>query len=116
MMYFASGVIMSTPISKSISSSISKPESISISLPQMGWNNFFQQQLSLEECTDYQIGRVISAHRTQLILLTEQGQVNLPVTNNTTDITVGDWLLIDRGTLCSPVRKIELLLSKSRWQ
>ncbi|MGF1759850.1 ribosome small subunit-dependent GTPase A [Photobacterium sagamiensis] len=67
----------------------------SISLPELGWRPFFQQQLSLDEFEQTRIMRVMAQHRSQLDLMTEQGNFHLPVTSSMPTITVGDWLLVD---------------------
>ncbi|MDX1301808.1 ribosome small subunit-dependent GTPase A [Photobacterium sp.] len=68
----------------------------SISLPELGWRPFFQQQLSLDEFEQARIMRVMAQHRSQLELMTEQGGFYLPVTPSMPAVTVGDWLLVDK--------------------
>lgn len=65
------------------------------SLDQLGWNHFFQQQLSLEEYESCTPARVFGQERTLLQLITEHGNVSLPVTPSIAEITVGDWLLLE---------------------
>jgi len=65
------------------------------SLSQMGWQSFFQQQLSLEEWESLSVARVVSQQRTMLEVLTEQGQQSLTLTPNMPVMTVGDWLLLE---------------------
>lgn len=64
-------------------------------LQQLGWKPFFQQQLSLEELTDYHIGRVAEQHRNRVVVMSEQGQQSLTFTVNDDRLCVGDWLLFD---------------------
>jgi len=64
-------------------------------LQQLGWKPFFQQQLSLEELTDFSIGRVIEQHRDRIVVMSEQGQQSLTFSVNDERICVGDWLLFD---------------------
>ena len=66
------------------------------SLSQLGWNHFFQQQLSLEEYQAYTPARVFGQERSLLQLFTEHGSVSLPITPAIDAVTVGDWLLLDR--------------------
>ncbi|WP_299018579.1 ribosome small subunit-dependent GTPase A [uncultured Photobacterium sp.] len=66
----------------------------SISLPELGWKPFFQQQLSLEEWETCLIARVMAQHRSQLSLMTELGEHHLTITANLPTLTVGDWLLL----------------------
>lgn len=64
-------------------------------LQQLGWKPFFQQQLSLEELTDFTIGRVVEQHRGHLVAMTEQGQQKLTLPPNQDRVCVGDWVLFD---------------------
>lgn len=64
------------------------------SLSQMGWSPFFQQQLSLDECTQYIPARVITQHRSHIELYTEQGKLDLAMTPKMPALTVGDWILL----------------------
>lgn len=69
------------------------------SLASLGWNNFFQQQLTLDELALYQPARVIQQHKSELLVLTEEAEFcirpPIQVPDNPTLITVGDWLLLD---------------------
>ena len=67
------------------------------SLPQLGWNNFFQQQLSLEEYETCTPARVFAQERSVLQLINEHGALSLPVTAAMGPMTVGDWVLLDRA-------------------
>lgn len=65
------------------------------SLSQLGWKGYFQHQLSLNDLENYTLGRVAVAERSELVLLTENGRLSLPITPSMPAITVGDWLLFD---------------------
>lgn len=65
------------------------------SLSHLGWNNFFQQQLSLEEYETCIPARVFGQERSLVQLVTASGNVTLPISASMADITVGDWLLLD---------------------
>lgn len=68
----------------------------SLSLSQMGWTAFFQQQLSLEDWENLTIARVSSLHRASIEVMTEHSiNRSLSILSNMTDLTVGDWLLCD---------------------
>ena len=60
----------------------------------LGWRPFFQQQLTLEEWDDCSPARVVEQHRSNLIVLSEQGSLSLPVTSSMPSLTVGDWVLL----------------------
>ena len=70
-----------------------------ISLTQLGWTPFFQQQLSLEEWDIYEFGRVIGHHRSIIEIMTEHGNKTLALTAKMPALTVGDWLLLDANGL-----------------
>jgi len=65
-----------------------------ISLPHLGWKPFFQQQLSLDEWETTHAARVMAQHRSQLTIMTEQGELHLKMSANMPTMTVGDWLLL----------------------
>lgn len=65
------------------------------SLQRLGWNHFFQQQLSLEEYEAFTPARVRGQERSLLELIGENGSHALSVTPAMGPITVGDWLLLD---------------------
>ena len=68
------------------------------SLSQMGWSTFFQQQFSLEQWQDLQPARVISQHRSQLEVMTEQSPSRfIPVNQKMSELTVGDWILLNES-------------------
>jgi len=83
----------------------------SISMRELGWSNFFQQQLSLEELESAIPVRVFALNRHLFEGMGEHGhrQFSLPhnwIRRATEDLpTVGDWLLLDRANL--PVRRLE---------
>ena len=67
------------------------------SLSQMGWNAFFQQQLSLEQWESFNIGRVTAQHRAHIEIMTESSvNQSMPMLANMTNLTVGDWILINQ--------------------
>ncbi|PSW22274.1 ribosome small subunit-dependent GTPase A [Photobacterium sanctipauli] len=65
------------------------------SLPQLGWRPFFQQQLTLDELGEYQVGRVVEQHRSGVVVMGEQGQQSLTQSPNGERVCVGDWVLFD---------------------
>ncbi|GLQ74212.1 ribosome small subunit-dependent GTPase A [Vibrio penaeicida] len=67
----------------------------SFTLPQLGWQPYFQQQLTLEDYEHHHIARVSAHHRSQYELWTEQGKIALPITSKLPELTVGDWILLD---------------------
>lgn len=76
-----------------------------ISLSQLGWQPFFQQQLSLAEFEQTSVGRVVAHHRSEYLVQTEQQRFALPVTASLPLLTLGDWLLFDHQM--QPLRLLE---------
>lgn len=83
-----------------------------ITLQQLGWRPFFQQQLCLEEYENTVFARVKEHHRSGFILASEQGDINLAASSATASLTVGDWLLLDSHF--SFIRALERLSVFSR--
>ncbi|MCE9678449.1 ribosome small subunit-dependent GTPase A [Shewanella sp. AS1] len=66
-----------------------------ISLQQLGWQPFFQQQISLEELEQQTLARVSAHHRNEYVLRSEQQTLSLVVSSATLGLTLGDWVLLD---------------------
>ncbi|MGB1012266.1 MAG: ribosome small subunit-dependent GTPase A [Thiolinea sp.] len=77
-----------------------------LSLADMGWQPFFQQQLSLDEWETARPGRIVEQYRTELEVMTETGKETLPVTASMPSLTVGDWVLLQ------PDNRIERVLER----
>jgi ribosome biogenesis GTPase len=65
------------------------------SLADLGWQPFFQQQLSLHEWESYQPARVLEHHKATIEVGFEHGKAVIPINSSTPSLTVGDWLLLD---------------------
>ncbi|WP_438464427.1 ribosome small subunit-dependent GTPase A [Marinomonas sp. PE14-40] len=65
-----------------------------ISLTSLGWQAFFQQQLSLDEWENADAARVIEQHKSTLKVATEEGHFTLNLNHKMPEMTVGDWLLL----------------------
>ncbi|GAA6150842.1 ribosome small subunit-dependent GTPase A [Pseudoteredinibacter isoporae] len=84
------------------------------SLPQLGWSPFFQQQLSLEECTEFRPARIAAQHRSHFELYSEQGQQPLNLTTQMPLLTVGDWVLLNSdGSFYRRLDRLSLFSRKS---
>ncbi|NOH29757.1 ribosome small subunit-dependent GTPase A [Vibrio mediterranei] len=66
-----------------------------ISINELGWKTFFQQQLTLEEYDGIVLGRVIAHHRSGYVVCTEQQEFHLEHHIHYPQMTVGDWILLD---------------------
>ena len=73
------------------------------SLLNLGWHSFFQQQLSLQECTDTQPMRLMHQHRDRWHLCGEAGELSVSAVPDW-KVCVGDWLLLKDGL---PLRLLE---------
>lgn len=63
-------------------------------LANLGWQPFFQQQLSLEELERLTPARVIEQHRSLFEAITPNRTISLPVTSSLPPLAVGDWVLL----------------------
>lgn len=70
--------------------------STTYSLTQLGWQHFFQQQLTLMEWESFTIARVFGVERSQIHAHSEYGEHHFPVTSATPPLVVGDWVLLDQ--------------------
>ena len=66
-------------------------------LANLGWQSFFQQQLSLEEWENSIVARVIEQHRSEITVATESEAFNITLTHSMPEMVVGDWVLFDRN-------------------
>ena len=74
-----------------------------ITLAQLGWRSFFNEQVLGEQRHNCEPVRVISVHRGKVTVLGEQGTESIsssvPASKGAEDRpTVGDWLMLDRRT------------------
>ncbi|OZG70142.1 ribosome small subunit-dependent GTPase A [Hahella sp. CCB-MM4] len=67
-----------------------------LSLADLGWQPFFQQQLSLEDWEHLIPARIVERHRSEIEVLTESNLFSLAITHSMPDLTVGDWLLLSQ--------------------
>lgn len=73
----------------------------------IGWQNFFQHQLSLEELEEKMPVRVSAVHRSEIEL--HDGKTSSRIKHNflpVADIAIGDWLLLDAAS-GRPVRLLD---------
>lgn len=71
-------------------------ETLSLSLPQLGWRPFYQQQLDWDEMERTLPARISEHHRSGYICWTENEEIHLDIHVKLPPMTVGDWILIDR--------------------
>jgi len=66
-------------------------------LSNLGWQSFFQQQLSLEEWENSIAARVIEQHRSEITVATELEIFNIVLFHSMPDMVAGDWILLDKN-------------------
>lgn len=67
------------------------------SLIELGFRPFFQQQLSLDELNCLTLARIIEQHRSHVVVMSEQGSLNLSQMSRCEPVCVGDWVLFDES-------------------
>ncbi|MCZ6710092.1 MAG: ribosome small subunit-dependent GTPase A [Gammaproteobacteria bacterium] len=71
-----------------------------LTLAELGWSPFFQQQLIVEPVESHRPARVFAIQRTHITLMTERGEVDVNLGGRWFQLdveerpTVGDWVLI----------------------
>ncbi len=65
-------------------------------LSSLGWQPFFQQQLSLEEWETTQLARVVEQHRSIIDVSFGDSTRPIPIRPSMPPLTVGDWVLLDQ--------------------
>ena len=65
------------------------------SLADLGWQTFFQQQLSLDEWDEAIPARVVEQYKSELTVATESSVFNITLLATMPEMVVGDWLLLD---------------------
>ncbi len=64
-------------------------------LSQLGWQPYFQQQLSLEQNNHAHIARIVEQQKSVYLLQLSEAQVTLEIIPTMPKMVVGDWLLLD---------------------
>ncbi|MEC8082882.1 MAG: GTPase RsgA [Marinomonas sp.] len=77
----------------------------SISLFELGWQTYFQQQLSLDDLELHKIARVCQVEPSQYALLSENGLISLSKHTSQPNMTIGDWVVVDAASQF--VRKLD---------
>ncbi|USD67669.1 ribosome small subunit-dependent GTPase A [Vibrio sp. SCSIO 43136] len=65
-----------------------------VSLNQLGWQGYYQQQLTLDDYEDRSIGRIIAHHKSGYQVVTETETLHLAHHQNQPMMTVGDWIVL----------------------
>ena len=88
----------------------------SVSVKELGWQPFFEQQIDVRNEGQYLPARVFAHHGSHVLFQTETGERRVPVSIiesgesstdlSTSSVAVGDWFLLD-GTTGRAVRRLE---------
>lgn len=65
------------------------------SLDSLGWQPYFQQQLSLDEWDTVTPARVIEQNKSEITVATGSDTINISLLASMPEMIVGDWLLLD---------------------
>ncbi|MFC1747858.1 ribosome small subunit-dependent GTPase A [Pseudomonadota bacterium] len=65
------------------------------SLAALGWQAYFQQQLSLDEWDNATPARVVEQYKSEITVATESDIFNISLLAAMPEMVVGDWLLLD---------------------
>jgi ribosome biogenesis GTPase len=68
-----------------------------LSLSDLGWSDHFARQLT-EDDAHFTPARISEVHRTQLVALTQSGEIRLTPSEPAYAYAVGDWVLTQDGT------------------
>lgn len=83
-------------------------------LSNLGWQTFFQQQLTLDEWDECLVGRVSRQERSQLDVLTSHGHQFVPLNRQMPALTVGDWIVLSReGQFRRLLKRLSLFSRKA---
>lgn len=76
-----------------------------LTLPELGWQPFFEDQVTVEEHESCALARVFARHRNHLVFGTPAGEITVEfslIGNNADsgelDVCVGDWFVLDKAT------------------
>jgi len=95
-----------------MNTSNSNENSITYALTELGWQAYFQQQLSLDELEQSFCGRVIAHHRNAYIVQLENTQISLVISSSLPAMTVGDWLILDSNKQFNRLLQRKSLVSR----
>ena len=83
------------------------------SLLDLGMRPFFQQQLSLEELENGSLGRVIEHHKSDVVLMGDNGTLRLNLPPKLDAVCVGDWVVFDHERIIRVLERQSLFQRKA---
>jgi ribosome biogenesis GTPase len=64
------------------------------SLASLGWQPFFQQQVSLEEWDEVIPARVVEQHKSEIVVASDTETLHIALSQSMPELVVGDWILL----------------------
>ncbi|WP_299492810.1 ribosome small subunit-dependent GTPase A [uncultured Shewanella sp.] len=83
-----------------------------VTLHQLGWRTFFQQQLTVIDIEHSTIAKVIAHYRSGYLLATEQGEISIPVHQSQPLMSVGDWVVLNEAQVFERLLERQSLFSR----
>ncbi|HDB1449166.1 TPA: ribosome small subunit-dependent GTPase A [Vibrio cholerae] len=83
------------------------------SLLELGMRPFFQQQLSLEELENSSLGRIIEHHKSEVVLMSDNGTLRLNLLPKLEAVCVGDWVVFDHERILRVLERQSLFQRKA---
>ena len=84
-----------------------------LSAVDLGMRPFFQQQLSLEEFENCQLGRIVEQHKSEVVVLTADQSHRFPISPTLGVICVGDWVLFNNERITRILERQSLFQRKA---
>lgn len=83
------------------------------SLLELGMRPFFQQQLSLEELENGSLGRIIEHHKSDVVLMSDNGTLRFNLSQKLEAVCVGDWVVFDHERILRVLERQSLFQRKA---
>lgn len=85
----------------------------SYSLIDLGMRPFFQQQLTLEELESCSLGRIVEHHKSEIVLMSNNGTLRFNLPPKIDSVCVGDWVLFDQERVLRVLDRLSLFQRKA---
>lgn len=82
-------------------------------LIDLGMRPFFQQQLSLEELESCSLGRIVEHHKSDVVLMSDNGTLRFNLPPKIDSVCVGDWVVFDQDRVIRVLDRQSLFQRKA---
>ncbi|AWG79859.1 TPA: ribosome small subunit-dependent GTPase A [Vibrio parahaemolyticus] len=82
-------------------------------LLELGMRPFFQQQLSLEELASSSLGRIVEHHKSDVVLMSNNGTLRFNLPPKLETVCVGDWVVFDHERILRVLERQSLFQRKA---